>query len=141
MWIYIQATLCCIHGPRDPELYQNPKTNRDNIHSNTKADGTMQTPHEVALQNDNLSDGSKWRTFRVPPPHCKPIHKSHMAALIWKQDWAPCPRNCWLSIASHIGLDDKVVTRLWLLFYQGNTFCITSPKFVTVGWLCHILKR
>jgi hypothetical protein len=53
----------------------------------------MQTPHEVAMQNGKLSDGSKQITHRVLPPHCKPNHKSHMAALIWKQDWVPCPRN------------------------------------------------
>jgi hypothetical protein len=33
-----------------------------------------------------LSGGSQWRTLGVPPPHCKSNHKSHMAALIWKQD-------------------------------------------------------
>jgi hypothetical protein len=31
------------------------------MHSDTKADVTMQTPHEVAMQNGKLSDGSKWR--------------------------------------------------------------------------------
>ncbi len=91
---HIQATLCCICGPGDPELYQNPKTNRDKINSNTKADaGTMQTPHQVAMRNGKLSDGSKWKTLGVPPPHCQPNSKSHMAALIWKWDWMPCPGN------------------------------------------------
>jgi hypothetical protein len=80
----IQATLHSIHGPGDPELHQYPKTNRDNIHSIIKADGTMQTPHEVAMQSGKLSDGRKWRTLGEPPTHCKPNHKSHMAALIWK---------------------------------------------------------
>ncbi len=90
---HIQAKLHCIRGPGDPELYQNPKTNRDNICSNAKADVTTQTPDEMAMQNGKLSDGSKLRTLGVPPPHCKPNHKSHMAALIWKRDWVPCPGN------------------------------------------------
>jgi hypothetical protein len=85
MWGHIQATLHCIRRPGDPELYQNPKTNRENMHSNTQADGTTQTPHEVAMQNGKLSDGSKWRSLGVPLAHCKPNHKSHMAALIWKR--------------------------------------------------------
>jgi hypothetical protein len=37
---HIQAKLRCIHGPGDPELYRNPKTNRDNIHSDAKANVT-----------------------------------------------------------------------------------------------------
>ncbi len=60
---------------------------------NPKADGTTQTPHEVALRNGKLSDGGRQRTLGVPPPHCKPNHKSHFAALIWKQDWTPCSGN------------------------------------------------
>jgi hypothetical protein len=89
----LQATLRCIRGLGYPELYQKPKTNRDNIHSNPKADGTTQTPHEVAMQNGKLSDGSKWRTLGVPPPHCKPNHKNHLVALIWKRDQMPCSGN------------------------------------------------
>jgi hypothetical protein len=90
---HIQAKLHHIHGPGDPELYQNPKTNRDDIPNYAKANVIMQTPHEVAMQNGKLSDGSQWRTLGVWPPHCKSNHKSHMAALIWKQDRAPCSGN------------------------------------------------
>ncbi len=81
---HIQAKLRCFHRPGDPELYQSPKTNRDNIHSDAKADVTMQTPHEEAMQNGKLSDGSKCRNPGVLPPHCKSNHKSNLAALIWK---------------------------------------------------------
>jgi hypothetical protein len=88
-----QAKLHRMCRPGDPELYQNPKTNRDNIHSNAKANVTAQTPHEVAMQNGKLSGGSQWRTLGVPPPHCKSNHKSHMAALIRKLDRAPCSWN------------------------------------------------
>jgi hypothetical protein len=90
---HIQAKLHCICGPGDPELYQNPQTNRDNIHSDDKANATMQTPHEVAMRNGKLSDGSQWRALGVPPPNCKSNHKSHMVALIWKRDWVPCSGN------------------------------------------------
>jgi hypothetical protein len=56
---YIQAKLCCICGPGDPELYRHPKINRNNIHSDAKPNVTTQTPHEVAMQNGKLSDGSQ----------------------------------------------------------------------------------
>jgi hypothetical protein len=90
---HIHAKLHHICGPGDPELCQNPKTNRDNIHSYAKANVPMLTPHEMAMQNGKLSDGSQWKTLGIPPPHCKSNHKSHMAALIWKQDWAPHSGN------------------------------------------------
>ncbi len=73
---HIQATLCHIHGLGDPQLTRHPKTNRDNIHSNPKADGTTQTPHEVPMQIGKLSDGSKWRILGVLPPHFKPTTRA-----------------------------------------------------------------
>ena len=84
---HVQDTVCCIHGPGNPELvHSNPKTHRDNIHGNPQADGATQTPDEVVMQNGKFSAESKWRTLGVPPPNCKPNHKSHLAALIWKLD-------------------------------------------------------
>jgi hypothetical protein len=90
---HIQATIRRIHGLGNPKLHPNPKTHRDNIHSNPQADGTMQNPHEVAMRNGKLSAGSKRRTLGVPPPHCKPNHKIHLAALIWNQNQMPYPGN------------------------------------------------
>jgi hypothetical protein len=90
---HIQAKLRHIRGLGDPKLCQNPNTNRDKIHSYAKANVITQTPHDVAMQNGKLSGESQWRTLGVPPPHCKSNHKSHMAALIWKQDRAPRSGN------------------------------------------------
>ncbi len=67
---HIQAKIHCIHRLGDLKLYQNPKTYRDNIHSDPQADGTTQTPHEVVMQNGKPSAGSTWRTLGLPPPHC-----------------------------------------------------------------------
>jgi hypothetical protein len=126
---HIQATLRHIRGPGDPELYQNPQINKDNIHSNTKADGTMQTPYEVAMRNGKFSDGSKWRTLRVPPPHCKPNHKSHIAALIWKRDWATCPGNA--------GVQHRHQHHL---LYQEKPGTTEQSKDVTYGLITYLIR-
>ncbi len=126
---HIQAKLCCIRRPGDPELYQNPKTNRDNIHSYAKANVTTQTPHEVAMQNNKLSGGSQWRTLGVPSPHCKSNHKSHMAALIRKQDWAPCSGNARAKHRTNI-----------IVFIKKNQVPHNRTKDMTYGLITCLIR-
>ncbi len=47
----------------------------------------------MVMQNGKSSAGSKQRTLGVLPPHCKPNHKGHLAALVWKWDRTTCPGN------------------------------------------------